>query len=59
LLLSGIFIDLVDLSGKVIPEDAVLEMKLNYSLPNESDEHVDEVVWIELSRENSEELVQT
>jgi hypothetical protein len=45
--------------GKVVPEEAVLEMKFNYSLPVESDEHVDQVVWIELSREKCEEMVQT
>jgi heterogeneous nuclear ribonucleoprotein U-like protein 1 len=46
-------------AGKVVPEEAVLEMKLNYSLPSESDEHVDEVIWIESSRDKAEELVQT
>ena len=45
-------------AGKVVPEEAVLEMKLNYSLPSESDPHVDEIMWIELDREKSEGLVQ-
>jgi len=42
----------------VVPEEAVLEMKLNYSLPSESDPHVDEIIWVELSRDKSEALVQ-
>jgi len=45
-------------AGKVVPEEAVLEMKLNYSLPSESDPHVDEIIWVELSRDKSEVLVQ-
>jgi hypothetical protein len=49
----------VCVSGKVVPEEAVLEMKMNYSLPTESDEHVDEVIWIELPRDKSEEMVET
>ena len=41
-----------------MPEEAVLEMKLNYSLPSESDPHVDEIMWVELPRDKSEGLVQ-
>ena len=41
-----------------MPEEAVLEMKLNYSLPSESDPHVDEIMWVELPREKSEVLMQ-
>lgn len=41
-----------------MPEEAVLEMKLNYSLPSESDPHVDELMWVELARDKSEVLVQ-
>ena len=44
-------------AGKVVPEEAVLEMKLNYSLPSESDPHVDEIMWVELPRDKSEVLV--
>ena len=46
-------------TGKVVPEEAVLEMKLNYSLPSESDPHVDEIIWVEHARDNSELLVQS
>ena len=46
-------------TGKVVPEEAVLEMKLNYSLPSESDPHVDEIMWVEQPRDKSEVLVQT
>ena len=46
------------MTGKVVPEEAVLEMKLNYSLPSESDPHVDEIVWVEQPRDKSEVLVQ-
>lgn len=45
--------------GKVVPEEAVLEMKYNYTLPLESDEQVDEVMWIELDRSKSQEIVQS
>lgn len=44
--------------GKVVPEEAVLEMKANYSLPHESDPHVDEIIWVELPRDKSQDLVQ-
>ena len=43
----------------MVPEEAVLEMKLNYSLPSESDPHVDEIMWVELDRDKSEVLVHT
>ncbi|ESO06326.1 hypothetical protein HELRODRAFT_64249 [Helobdella robusta] len=44
--------------GKVVPEEAVMEMKMNYSLPDaEVDEHIDEVIWIELGKDASCQLV--
>ena len=43
--------------GKLVPEDAVLEMKFNYSLPEARDEYVDDVIWIELSQQDSNEVV--
>ncbi|ELU18138.1 hypothetical protein CAPTEDRAFT_184820 [Capitella teleta] len=45
--------------GKFVPEEAVLEMKANYSLPQDSDQHIDEIMWIELDRDEAEKLVAT
>lgn len=44
--------------GKFVPEAAVLEMKTNYSLPSESDQFVDEVIWIELPKARAQQLVE-
>ena len=41
-----------------MPDEAVLEMKANFTLPQETDEFVDEVIWIELNREQAGPLVQ-
>ena len=46
-----------NLSGKFVPESAVLEMKANFTLPSESDEFVDEIIWVEMDRHQSEPLV--
>ena len=51
-------LSLLIISGKYVPESAVLEMKANYSLPSESDPHVDEIRWIELGREEAQKLVE-
>lgn len=45
------------LLGKLVPEDAVLEMKFNYSLPDARDEYVDDVIWIELDQQEANEVV--
>ncbi len=44
-------------TGKYVPEEAVLEMKANFSLPSEGDQHVDEVIWIEHARNEALPLV--
>jgi hypothetical protein len=44
-------------AGKFVPDTAVLEMKSNFTLPSESDEFVDEIVWVELDRNEAEPLV--
>ena len=41
-----------------MPDEAVLEMKANFSLPHESDPHVDEIIWIELNREQALPLIE-
>ena len=51
-------VSLLVLPGKVVPEEAVLEMKANYSLPEADEPHVDEIMWIELPREKALEHVQ-
>ena len=40
-----------------MPESAVLEMKANFTLPSESDEFVDEIMWVEMDRHEAEPLV--
>lgn len=42
-----------------MPEEAVLEMKANYSLPQDSDQHIDEIMWIEMGRDEAEKLIAT
>ena len=44
-------------AGKFVPETAVLEMKANFTLPSDSDEFVDEILWCELDRHEAEPLV--
>jgi hypothetical protein len=44
-------------TGKFVPEEAVLEMKANYSLPQDADQHIDEIMWIEMERDEAEKLV--
>ncbi len=45
------------LAGKFVPDEAVLEMKANFSLPSNADEFVDEIVWIEYNRELATPLI--
>ena len=45
-------------AGKFVPEEAVKEMKANYVLPSEDEQFVDDVTWVELSKEQSVPLVQ-
>ena len=40
-----------------MPEEAVLEMKANFKLPDVSDPFIDDVMWIELQREEAQRLV--
>ena len=44
--------------GKEVPESAVLEMKGNFQLPQESDPWVDNIMWLELSRDQAQPLIQ-
>ncbi|KAG8448808.1 hypothetical protein GDO86_015762 [Hymenochirus boettgeri] len=46
-----------DEEGKDVPDSAVLEMKANFSLP-EAGDFLDEVIYIELQKEEAERLVQ-
>nr|DBA20635.1 TPA: hypothetical protein GDO54_017395 [Pyxicephalus adspersus] len=45
-----------DEEGKDVPDSAVLEMKANFGLP-EAGEFLDEVIYIELQKEEAEQLV--
>ena len=45
------------LIGKFVPETAVQEMKANYTLPSETDDFVDEIIWVELDKESANPLV--
>ena len=45
-------------AGKFVPDEAVLEMKANFSLPHESDPHVDQIIWIEYAREQAYPLIE-
>ncbi|OCT68046.1 heterogeneous nuclear ribonucleoprotein U-like protein 1 [Xenopus laevis] len=45
-----------DEEGKDVPDSAVLEMKANFSLP-ETEDFLDEVVYIELQKEEAKQLV--
>ena len=44
--------------GKFVPEDAVNEMKSNFTLPSDGDEYVDEIRWVELERKDCLPLVE-
>ncbi|CAE1294447.1 HNRNPUL1 [Acanthosepion pharaonis] len=44
--------------GKVVPEEAVLEMKANFSLPDESSKLFDSIEYIELPKEKALKLVE-
>ena len=44
--------------GKFVPEDAVKEMKANYVLPSEGEPFIDEIMWVELPREQAVPLIQ-
>lgn len=45
------------LPGKEVPETAVLEMKANFKLPEESDNFIDEIFWIENDREAAQPII--
>ena len=45
------------IAGKFVPDSAVLEMKANFSLPEEGF-LFDEIVWIEFTREQAQQLVE-
>lgn len=45
-------------TGKVVPESAVLEMKANFSLPEERDNLFDRIDFIELPKEKVVPLVE-
>ena len=45
-------------SGKFVPEEAVKEMKANYVVPSDHEPFVDEVLWVELPKEQCVPLVQ-
>ena len=45
------------ITGKFVPDSAVLEMKANFSLPEEGF-LFDEIVWIEFTREQAQQLVE-
>lgn len=44
--------------GKNVPAGAVLEMKANFKLPDQTEDFFDEVRYVELSKSESEKLVQ-
>ena len=44
-------------SGKEVPASAVLEMKANFKLPEEGDPWVDELIWIEMKRDQATPLI--
>ncbi|CAG5120581.1 unnamed protein product [Candidula unifasciata] len=43
--------------GKVVPESAVLEMKANYSIPEDRDNLFDRIDFVELKRDTVQQLV--
>ena len=45
------------MTGKFVPDSAVLEMKANYTIPSETDDFVDDIIWVELDRESARPLV--
>lgn len=52
------FISIHAITGKYVPEEAVLDMKANFKLPPENDENFDYIEFIELPREKATPLVE-
>jgi len=44
--------------GKEVPEAAVLDMKANFSLPDEREQLFDEITFLELQRPEAQALVE-
>ena len=44
-------------TGKDVPETAVLEMMANFTLPDDKDEFVDAINFLELDRDQAQRLV--
>ena len=44
--------------GKEVPESAVLDMKANFSLPNEAEALFDNITFLELQKEEAQKLVE-
>ena len=44
--------------GKEVPESAVLEMKANFSIPHENEGLFDKITFLELQRQEAQELVE-
>jgi len=44
--------------GKEVPESAVLEMKANFSIPHENEGLFDKITFLELQREEAQDLVE-
>ena len=53
-----IYLSVLSTTGKVVPESAVLEMKANFSLPEERDNLFDRIDFIELPKEKVVPLVE-
>lgn len=47
----------ISVSGKVVQESALLEMKANFSLPEDSDGLFDRIDFIELQKDVAQQLV--
>ena len=44
-------------AGKYVPDSAVAEMKSNYTLPQDSDPYIDKIIWVDLTRDTAQRLV--
>ena len=44
--------------GKEVPESAVLDMKANFSIPHEQEGLFDKIVFLELQRDEAQDLVE-